>query len=331
MNTVERFEKTMRFEPVDRLPVIEWAGWWDQTVQRWYAEGLPVELKDAGEIREYFGLDCYRQLWVRPHADSCPRAPSHGAGIIKDRAAYREIKKHLYPDPAFNPAPLIEWAARQKAGDMVIWITLEGFFWTPRTLLGIEGHLYAFYDQPELMHEINSDLTEFNIRVIREIGRICQPQFMTFAEDLSYNHGPMLSKQNFDEFLAPYYKRLIPVIKETGIIPIIDSDGDITTCIPWFEEVGIEGILPLERMAGVDVAQIRKNHPRFKMIGAFDKTVMHKGEAAIRREFERLLPVMRSGGFIASVDHQTPPGVSLNQYRGYVSLLNEYAQKAAQP
>ncbi len=34
----------------------------------------------------------------------------------------------------------------------------------PRTLLGIESHLYAFYDRPALMHRINSDLAEFNLK-----------------------------------------------------------------------------------------------------------------------------------------------------------------------
>ena len=33
----------------------------------------------------------------------------------------------------------------------------------------------------------------------------------------------------------------------------------------------------------------------------------------MREEFERLLPVMRQGGFLPSVDHQTPPGVSLEK------------------
>jgi uroporphyrinogen-III decarboxylase len=63
------------------------------------------------------------------------------------------------------------------------------------------------------------------------------------------------------------------------------------------------------------------------MIGHYDKMVMPHGEAAMRAEFERLLPAMRSGGFIPSVDHQTPPGVSLDQYRIYLRLLEEYAAK----
>jgi hypothetical protein len=54
---------------------------------------------------------------------------------------------------------------------------------------------------------------------------------------------------------------------------------------------------------------------------------MTQGEAVMRAEFERLLPAMRQGGFIPSVDHQTPPGVSLEQYRTYLSLLWEYTEK----
>ena len=46
----------------------------------------------------------------------------------------------------------------------------------------------------------------------------------------------------------------------------------------------------------------------------------------VRAEFERLVPLMRSGGFIPSVDHQTPPGVSMEQYRSYLRLLDEYVQ-----
>jgi len=98
--------------------------------------------------------------------------------------------------------------------------------------------------------------------------------------------------------------------------------------VDWFEEAGIEGVYPLERQAGVDIAHIRCQHPRFLMMGGYDKMVMPLGEAAMRAEFERLLPVMRSGGYIPSVDHQTPPGVSLDQYRVYLELLREYAGSA---
>ena len=45
----------------------------------------------------------------------------------------------------------------------------------------------------------------------------------------------------------------------------------------------------------------------------------------MRREFERLLPAIRSGRYIPSVDHQTPPDVTVEDYRIYMKLLREYA------
>jgi hypothetical protein len=319
----------MNFEPVDRLPRIEWAGWWSKTTDRWHEEGLPEELADAAAIREHLGLDPYRQIWIRPRGSECPAPPHHGAGLIADGAGYEAIHDHLFPDPAFDPESIRPWAEQHENGDVVVWLTLEGFFWFPRTLFGIERHFYAFFDHPDLMHRMNEELAEHELRMLDAFCDVVTPDFMTFAEDMSYNHGPMLSKDMFDEFCAPYYRRVVPEIRRRGIIPIVDSDGDVTTLIPWLEEVGIEGILPLERMAGVDVAAIRAKHPRWRMIGAFDKTVMKDGEAAMRREFERLLPTMRTGGFIPSVDHQTPPDVSLDVYRVYVELLTEYTELAA--
>jgi hypothetical protein len=46
------------------------------------------------------------------------------------------------------------WAERQRRGEAVVWCTLEGFFWFPRTLMGFEKLMFAFADQPELLHEI---------------------------------------------------------------------------------------------------------------------------------------------------------------------------------
>ena len=118
------------------------------------------------------------------------------------------------------------------------WFTLEGFFWFPRTLLGIEPHLYAFYDRPELLHRMNQDQVDFSLRLLERLFRRYRPEFMTFAEDLSYNHGPMLSRELFDEFLVPCYRQLIPVLHEHGVKVFVDSDGDVSECLGWFRDAG---------------------------------------------------------------------------------------------
>jgi len=334
MNVRERFHRLMRFETVDRLPCVEWATWWDKTIERWKTEGLVIApqppLNEGQALMLQLGLDLHLQMWVNIDTARTPKPAYHGAPIIHSLAEYEALLPTLYPDQAFSIDTLRAYKRYQESGEAVFWLTLLGPFWAPRTLLGIEPHLFAFYDEPELMHRINADVARFNLRVLEQVCGVLTPDFMTFAEDMSYNNGPMVSEAIFDEFLLPYYRLQIPAFRARGIRVFIDSDGDISMAIPWFERAGIEGVLPLEKQAGVDVATLRDTHPSFLFIGNYDKMCMPHGEAAMRAEFERLLPAMRRGGFIPSVDHQTPPGVSFELYKVYVRLLYEYAEKARQ-
>ncbi len=316
--------------PADRMPMVEWAAWWDKTVERWETEGLDTTGLDYGKLQEYFGLDPLVCLRAPPRSPACPGPESRGAPIIRTEEDYETIRPYLFNDSIIdrllNDAHAV--VERHEEGELIVRVWLDGFFWFPRTLLGIENHLYAFYDQPELMHRMNSELADFNVRVVEALIPVLKPDMIGIAEDMSYNNGPMLSEEQFDEFIAPYYLRMLPAVKRAGVKVLVDSDGDITSMIPWLVRAGIEGAYPLERQAGVDLAKIRRAYPEFLLLGGYDKMVMFKTEGAMRAEFERLLPVMRSGGYVPSVDHQTPPQVSLKNYRTYLRLFEEYAKKA---
>jgi len=324
MNHVERFQAVMNFKPMDRLPRWEWAMWWDKTIERWKEEGLPGNLDTVFDIAQYFGLDPYRQFWFSTTDPTIEALQHHVEGIVSTMDDYLAVRPRLFPDHGRAIESMRPWAARQAGGEAVVWITLEGFFWFPRTLMGFTKVSLAFYDQPELLHRINCDLRDFNLRILDRVAKACRPTFATIAEDMSYNHGPMISERHFEEFIAPYYRRIVPRLQELGAIVIIDTDGDVTRLVPWLRREGVHGVLPLERQAGVDGMKLRQTYPTLRMVGHFDKMVMNRGEPAIRMEFERLAPLMRTGGFIPSVDHQTPPGVSFDQYRAYLRLLNEY-------
>ena len=330
MTSRERFLKTINFErPSDRLPIVEWAAWWDATIDRWKREGLPPDLDWEGQLK-YFGLDTLMCIGAGTRGPDCPSPDHHGAGLIADEASYEELLPHLYPPSSIEAllGQARNLRERHERGEIIIRVWLDGFFWWPRTLLGIEKHLYAFFDQPALMHRLNRDMAAYHLRTLDALLPIIIPDMVGLAEDMSYNNGPMLSREMFDEFLLPYYRLIVPAIKARGVKVMVDTDGQLEAMIPWLLDAGVEGVYPLERQSGVDVSRIRRNHPRFIMMGGYDKMVMSKSEADMREEFERLLPVMKCGGFVPSVDNQTPPGVSLDNYRCYVRLLKEYAEKA---
>ena len=309
--------------------MLEWATWWDKTIQFWENEGLPKNLSDW-ELFECFGLDIITQFWFPHKSPGCPEDKYHGSGIIRNEEDYERIKPFIYPkDAVSRMAKKIEQTLpRYHSGESIVWYTLEGFFWFPRVLFGIENHLYSFYDYPELYHRICNDLLEWQINVVDEFSKYMKADFMTIAEDMSYNNGPMISEQFFNEFMKPYYQKLIPEIKKHGTRVFVDSDGDVSKAIQWFVDAGVEGILPLERQAGVDIIKIREKWPDFLLLGGFDKMCILKGKEAIRAEFERLLPVIRKGRYLPAMDHQTPPGTTMENYRYYVKLLLEYGPEA---
>ncbi len=320
MNNRERMIAALNGDNSAGLPNIEWATWWTETINSW---GTNLS---NNELFHHFGLDDHYQIWISVKDKNFSKADHKANGAITNRESYLALKHLLYPKSYLLKLKdeLLKIKTLHDKGDIIFWFTLEGFFWFPRTLFGIENHLFAFYDEPELMKEINSDLTEYYKKILEVIYSVLTPEYMTFAEDMSYNLGPMLSKEQYLEFLHPYYEIVVPLIKEKGTKVFIDTDGQVEPLIPWFKDSGIEGCLPLERMAGVDVNRLRENHPDWLMIGGFDKTVMKNGESAMRCEFERISPAIKSGKYIPSVDHQTPPDVTMEQYKCYVKLLREY-------
>ena len=330
MTASERFRAYLKGEEVDRVPAIEWAPWWNETVDFWHTDGLPKEVDGVEAIQEYFSLDKCLQTGISPRTERTPAAPGFGLGILEDEEDYvKKIRPTLFP-PASGVISDERYRYLEKTherGDTLHFFTTEGFFWYPRTLLGIENHLYAFYDQPELLNQINEDYVTWLIPVLRRVFERFRFDFMSFAEDMSYNGGPMISKETFDEFLAPFYRRVIPVIHEYGIPVFIDSDGDITKAVDWYASVGADGMFPLERKAGVDVSLYIQKQPAMAFLGHFDKMCMKYGKEAMRKEFERILPSMIKGKVIPSVDHQTPPDVTVENYREYVRLLREYTEK----
>ena len=330
LSASERLQRFLSGKTVDRSPVIEWAPWWHLTIARWRTEGLPESCKSVEDIQGFFGLDKCIQTTASYRTAQTPRASGEGLGVMEDETDWERVKRTLFP-PVRNVITEQRFEYLKKTherGDTLHFFTVEGAFWYPRTLFGIENHLYSFYDHPELYKEMCRVYSDWLVELFRYVFSRFKFDFMSFAEDMSYNGGPMVSKECFDEFLAPFYRKLIPVIHEYGIPVFIDSDGDITKAVDWYAEVGADGMFPLERKAGVDVSTYLDKQPQMAFIGHFDKLCMKHGKDAMRAEFERILPSMRAGKVIASVDHQTPPDVSVDNYREYVKLLYEYCEKA---
>ncbi len=61
--------------------------------------------------------------------------------------------------------------------------------------------------------------------------------------------------------------------------------------------------------------------------GYFNKLALIKGKAAIDKEFKRIGPLFKRGGFIPHTDHLVPPDVSWENYCYYRKRKCEFIGK----
>ena len=314
------------------------------------------------EYEQYLGFDPVRRIhFVLPfrrfEEKIIEETPEH---IIKQDIYGRQVLKNTGSDLELDYKPVIEtmedWenlkshaekeleayfsdkqieaayghlAEGHDRGDYSIRLNIEGFFWVPRELLGIEAHMYAFYDEPELLHAINDYILEIYRTKLLKVIDLVQPDVIYFMEDLSGKNGPMVSPDCFEEFVADYYRALIPLFKEHGVGNVfVDTDGDFARLIPNFMDAGVDGFLPMDVNAGMDIVEVRKQFPKLKFIGSFNKLEIAKGPAAIDKEFDRILPVIRGGGYIPGSDHQVAPSTSLENYKYYIKKLRKIMEQA---
>ncbi len=254
--------------------------------------------------------------------------------VVEEEEDWYELKEKIQQTikEQLSPERMEEAYGRfregSKCGDYAVRLRLSGFFWEPRFLMDNEASLYAYYDYPEMLKDIAQYMVDVYKEQLEEIFKIVTPSLVFFEEDLSGKTGPLISADIFEEFLTPYYKQMVPFLKEHGVENVfMDTDGDFTILIPTIMEAGLDGFLPIDVNAGVDIVKVREQYPTMKFFGAFNKLSIIAGKEEIEKELERLTPVIKQGGCIICTDHQAAPDTSLENYRYYVKRLKETVAK----
>jgi hypothetical protein len=240
---------------------------------------------------------------------------------------FRELKKRFvasspsrYP-PYWREFQLRGWKDREHVLVLGKNCSTLGFYWRGREWMGTENLSYAWYDYPEMMHEMMEFIADFTIETARpalEAG--VAPDYVFINEDLSMKNGPLLSPKTYQEFIFPHMKRLVAFFKEHGVQwVVVDTDGNCELIIPQFLDAGVDAIWPLERASNMDPIAIRKKFGRaLRLWGGVDKRELAKDTAAIDAHLRTLQPLVADGGFIPTVDHLVPPDVSLANFEHYM-------------
>ena len=224
----------------------------------------------------------------------------------------------------------IEKAKKAREDGYAICFNSIGGYMYLRSLLGPEGALYMFYDEPDLIHTAMREWLELTDKISErfqnELGYVDE---VYFAEDICYNNGPLISPDMMREFLFPYYTQLLDNIKkrQSGkrFTLHIDTDGYCIPVIDVYKEIGMTYMSPMEVASNCDVVEVRKKYPDLLILGGFDKRILAVSKEAIDREVDRIMPFMKKyGGYTPTIDHGTPAETPFENYMHYRKRMLEF-------
>ena len=257
--------------------------------------------------------------------------PEYVGHPVTDRESFeRNIKWRLDPTGREPDAAYMAQAQDLVAKGYMVGQNLVGGYMYLRSLVGPEGALYLFYDDPGLIHEMMEAWFNLADATIARHQKYVELDELFLAEDICYNHGPLISPDMMREFLFPYYQQLITNIKvrqpKKGLPFLqIDTDGDCRPVIPVYQELGANYFSPFEVASGCDVVPLRKQYPELLMRGGIDKRELAKGKEAIDRMVDSIMPFMTAqGGYIPMSDHGVPEEVDFEDYMHFRQRLKEF-------
>ena len=143
----------------------------------------------------------------------------------------------------------------------VVTVRIPGGFDEPRQLLGEEETCIAYYEQPELIHDILQTVGDTALRVLDRVSRAVQVDQLSVHEDMAGKSGPLAGPKQVDEFIKPYYRRIWDMLQERNArLFDQDSDGNMNSVILAFLDAGINVMHPMEPAAGMDIVKIRETY-----------------------------------------------------------------------
>lgn len=90
------------------------------------------------------------------------------------------------------------------------------------------------------------------------------------ADDIAFKSGPLFSPKWFADHYFSRLARVISAYHQRGIKVLFHSDGNLNPILDGLIEAGIDGLNPIEVVAGMDVGDIHRRYPRLFLVGGID-------------------------------------------------------------
>ncbi len=241
-----------------------------------------------------------------------------------------DLKMYAPPDPD-DPDVLgrfPELVQKFKGKKAIIWENRDVLS-NPRYLRGTENLFLDYVMNPKFAHEVTEMALSYEIAVVRKAIK-AGAEVVMLGDDYAYNNGPFFSPGHFREFVLPGLKKMVNVIHETGGYCIKHTDGDIMQIIDMILESGVDGINPIDPIAGMDIQKIKTMYGNeVCLIGNIDcGELLSNGtpQQVVRAVKECILKASPGGDHILSSSNSIHSGVKPENFLAMVEGAKKFGK-----
>lgn len=298
MNNLERFKKALDWEPIDQLLTYDFLdnrqilvqhGGYDSSrtysydalievnARAWKKIGVNVTRAVYDPVNHWMGgkiTNWIRFFGVNPDDWSVSQAGDTAWISKRPFHTLAELEKHMPQKPRYEDVrdwyqPVIRQTQQALAQHDIVFIgAVEGPITDAYTFMDMELFALAIYDAPELVAHIMDCTGLFSAYIARAYAEVTEVPLLFMGEDISGSTGPIFSPKFVRDQGLPRWKWISEPIKEKGMKFLYHTDGKYGKFLPLiFDELGADGLNPIERNNCNDIFEIRKEYPHKMLFG----------------------------------------------------------------
>jgi uroporphyrinogen decarboxylase len=223
------------------------------------------------------------------------------------------LKGYRFPDPRdprfFRdiPAKIAKYPDRFRV--FYVGFSLFERAWTLR---GMENLMFDFVDNPGFVHELFTAISDYNLAQVGEALKY-DIDAVYFGDDWGQQHGLIMGKPYWDEFIKPQLRRMYGCVRAAGKFQMIHSCGDVDEIFDDLIELGLNCFNPFQPEVMDTAALLTKYRGRLAFHGGLStqRVLPYGTEPQVRAECRRLLALGRDGSYIFAPAHAVEGDVPL--------------------
>lgn len=145
-------------------------------------------------------------------------------------------------------------------------VGLTEIYW----MLGWDYFTVMLFDYPDLLEEWLEARHQVELR---RVAAIADPRHIPIAltyDDIAYKSGLLISPRWLRKYWVPRLQQLVNAWHNRDVLCLFHSDGNLWAILDDLVAVGIDGLNPLEVLAGMTIKSVREKYPHLFLTGGID-------------------------------------------------------------